>query len=462
MPSLRAALGSAWLTARGHKGPAYLRQYMRTPALSRAETEERTFAILVDRVRHAQEHVPFYRRRYQQAGVSWQDLKAPDDLPLFPMVTREDLIDGWRDMIDERMPLESLHRYGSGGSTGVPVITYNTQEERYRTWAVEQLSFHIHGIPRGSRIVRLWGAPQDMIKFRSFRGMAKRLFQNDSMLDAFHMDPPIMAGYVERINVLKPYAMLAYPEAADLLARYIEDNGLSVHSPAAIVTSAGPLLPAYRANIERVFRAPVMDRYGCREGGVISYQCPAKQGLHIFPFRTWIETVREGQPVGPGVDGHILITPLMREAMPLIRYDVGDVGRLLEKGCSCALPWPCMEISVGRSSDVFVTSGGGLVAGSGLTTFMANHEGLKLYQIEQATDRSVTVRLVTDARFAEASRERIRTKLGNIFGPDIPLTVVDVDDIVRTSSGKIRPIISQARVQLTRENAPDQIARGDE
>jgi len=211
-----------------------------------------------------------------------------------------------------------------------------------------------------------------------------------------------------------------------------------------------------------VFRAPVMDRYGCREGGVISYQCPAQRGLHIFPFRTRVETVREGQPVGPGVDGHILITPLMREAMPLIRYDVGDIGRLLENGCSCALPWPCMEVSVGRSSDVFVTSGGGLVAGSGLTTFMANHEGLQLYQIEQATDRSVTVRLVTDERFTEASRDRIRTKLGNIFGPDIPLNVVDVEDIPRTRSGKIRPIISQARIQLTRENAPDQLARGDE
>jgi len=458
MPYLRAALGSAWLTARGHRGPAYLREYMRTLSLSRAETQERTFTILVDRVRHAQEHVPFYRRRYQQAGVSWQDLKAPEDLAQFPIVTREDLIDGWRDMIDERISVESLHVYGSGGSTGAPVITYHTQEDRYRTWAVEQLSFHIHGIPRGARIIRLWGAPQDMAKFRGIKGIAKRWFQNDLMLDAFRMDPPVILDYIHRINTLRPYAMVCYVEAAELLARYIEENGLSVYSPQVIVTSSGPLFAPWRERIERVFRTPVQDRYGCREGGVVAYQCPDLRGLHIFPFRTWVEVVRDGQPVEPGVDGHILLTPLMREAMPLIRYDVGDVGRLLKDGCSCSLPWPSMQISVGRSTDMLVNSAGGFVAGTGVATLMANKEGLRRFQVEQAEDRSVTVRLVTDGRFTEASRQWIRDKLESILGPQIPVSLVEVDDIPLTRSGKHRPVITHVRVQLGRDNAPEQLA----
>jgi len=417
--------------------------------LSRDQVEALVCEATLKVVQHAYRHVPFYRKRYDEQGIRPEDIKGLDDFSKLPVVTRQEVIDNWREMIDERQSLDSLTKYGSGGSTGAPVTTYHSSEEAYKSWALEMVSFSVQGIPYGTRMVRLWGAPQDVAKFRGFRGTIRASLQNDYMLNAFVMDAPLMGEYVKRINRLKPYAILAYPEAADLLARYILENELSIHSPRAIVTSAGVLLPTYRENITTAFGCPVLDRYGCREAGVVSYQCPQQQGLHIFPIGAHVEVVRDGDPVPTGVDGHVLLTPLRRRAMPLIRYDIGDVGRLLEQGCSCSLSWPTMEVSVGRTSDILVTSGGGLVAGSGLTTYMANVEGLRSYQIEQAEDHSVTVKIVTDERFTAGAEETIHQKLAGVLGQDIPLTFVHADSIPPTRSGKVRPIVSRAQVRLT-------------
>jgi phenylacetate-CoA ligase len=121
-----------------------------------------------------------------------------------------------------------------------------------------------------------------------------------------------------------------------------------------------------------------------------------------------------------------------------------------------------LEISVGRASDILVTSGDGRVAGSGLTTFMANVEGLGGYQIEQAEDLSVTVRLVTDERFTEAPRETIRTKLAGVLGPEIPLAFEDVESIPPTRSGKVQPVISRAKVQLSRDDDVQRVSGSEE
>ena len=168
-------------------------------------------------VRHAEKHVPFYRERYRDAGVSAADLKSPEDFSRLPVVTRQDLIERWREMIDERLSVESLIRYGSGGSSGAPVTTYHSTDESHQAWALEMVSFAVQSIPLGARMVRLWGAPQDVVKFKGFRGKTRAWLQNDYMLNAFVMDPPLMDEYVRLINQLKPYGMLAYPEAADLL-----------------------------------------------------------------------------------------------------------------------------------------------------------------------------------------------------------------------------------------------------
>jgi phenylacetate-CoA ligase len=134
-----------------------------------------------------------------------------------------------------------------------------------------------------------------------------------------------------------------------MFARFVRDEGIGGIRPKGIISSAEVLTPENRELIETTFGCRVFDRYGCREVSVIASECGEHQGLHINADNLLVETVTDQGPVR-GEDGEVLITDLRNFAMPLIRYRIKDVGRLLPQACGCGRGLPLMRISGGRTS----------------------------------------------------------------------------------------------------------------
>ena len=91
------------------------------------------------------------------------------------------------------------------------------------------------------------------------------------------------------------------------------------------------------------------------EAGIIAAECEARQGFHIFTNRLILEVVdpETGTPLPDGEDGELLVTPLLYETMPLIRYRIGDVGKILPyEQCSCGRTLPRMSKTIERVSQV--------------------------------------------------------------------------------------------------------------
>ena len=108
------------------------------------------------------------------------------------------------------------------------------------------------------------------------------------------MNPERMHHYVREINRLRPALVEAYAQSAYELARYIEAERFGhPHPPVAIVTSAGMLYPFMRETIERAFHAPVFNRYGSREVGIIACQCRERDALHVSPWTIYLEVADE-------------------------------------------------------------------------------------------------------------------------------------------------------------------------
>jgi len=129
--------------------------------------------------------------------------------------------------------------------------------------------------------------------------------------------------------------------------------------------------------------------------GNAAHECTAHAGLHVSMERVILEFVRDGLPVPDGEEGEILVTVLDNRAEPLIRYAVGDVGRRLGgPACPCGRAYERIEITAGRSSDLFTTPAGRRVHGEYFTHLFYGLDGVAAFRIVQETRERLVLELV--------------------------------------------------------------------
>jgi len=216
------------------------------------------------------------------------------------------------------------------------------------------------------------------------------------------------------------------------------------------MTSAGTLYGLMRETIQRVFRAPVFNRYGSREVGDIACECEAHQGLHVCPVTHYVEILREdGTPARPGEVGEIVVTSLTNYAMPLIRYRIGDMGAWAEKDCSCGRNWPLLKEVTGRVTDSFVSASGTRVHGEYFTHLLYFRDWVKKFQFLQESYTRIRLLIVPavppdQAKWiVEQERADLEAKVQLVMGPECSLEIELVSDIPPSPSGKYRYTISK-------------------
>jgi phenylacetate-CoA ligase len=198
--------------------------------------------------------------------------------------------------------------------------------------------------------------------------------------------------------------------------------------------------------MQRAFRAPVYDQYGCGEVFWLAAQCAASEHLHIFSDTRCIEFLDDnGRAVGVGDYGQIAITDLENYVFPLIRYVNGDSGSAIAGQCACGVNLPLMAAVKGRTTDRLRLPDGGIIAGDYLTTiFDTDPTCVRAFQIFQKHDFSIDVRVVLNpAEFGADERisravAGLRAKVhGLVHVRAVHVTNIDSD------RGKTRWVVSE-------------------
>lgn len=154
-----------------------------------------------------------------------------------------------------------------------------------------------------------------------------------------------------------------------------------------ILTVSDRIDPQLRSLVKAAFNARIVDRYSSEEFGYIASQCPFHNHLHVSSPSVYLEVVDDnGQPCEVGVPGRVLVTSLHNFAMPLIRYEIGDIAQF-GAPCESGINWPVLERIVGRTRDGVTMPNGEFH----LVTFF-NCEMLKLQKL-----RDFQVALFNDA-----------------------------------------------------------------
>lgn len=432
-----------------------LRSLRKTQFLSDVEVQTLQMQRLERLLHHAYHNVPYYREVFETVGLFTKNSINIDKFSEIPFLTKEILRSRFDELQSKDLNKRKWYFNTSGGSTGEPARF--VQDAEYKAWvrAGKLLFDEWTGYRVGMPKVVLWGSERDLfVGHETLAVKLKRWLKNEIWLNSFRMTESQMRDYVQAINNHKPVQILAYVESIYELARFIEREGLKVHSPKAIMTSAGTLYPYMREVIERVFQAPVFNRYGSREVGDIACECQAHKGLHVSPLTHYVEIIHDdGTSAAPGEVGEVVVTSLVNYAMPLIRYRIGDMAVWAEEKCSCGCVWPILRKVVGRVTDTFVTASGTRVHGEYFTHLLYFKDWVRKFQFIQEDYNSIRLIVVPTITYEEARRRiemerpNLESKIRLVMGPDCQLRIEIVDDISPSPSGKYRYTISKVVVQ---------------
>ncbi|MEW4568945.1 phenylacetate--CoA ligase family protein [Tautonia sp. JC769] len=443
--AIRHLIGPLWAA---HERSPYLRHYrrLRRTQFDVAEVvAERQLSALRHLLIHAHKTVPFYRRRFDEVGFDPRALRTFDDLQAVPFLTKADIRLSGSDMISEAYrDRTDLRRNTTSGSTGVSLEVWADEEamqfRRGCTLRCDEWS----GWRFGEPIAMVWGNPEYLK--RGLRGrLRNRLLERSRYLDTLKMDEESMARFADDLARRQPSLIFGHAHSVYLFAAFVRQYRTGSIRPRGIITSAMVLHDWQRQVIEAEFACKVTNRYGCEEVSLIACECEKHEGLHVNTDGQYVELIRDGRPVGTGEPGSIIVTDLVNRAMPLIRYQVGDVASWSGRPCSCGRTgMPLLDRIEGREADYVTTRRGELISGISLTeNFAILVPGIEQLQIIQESLDRFTFRIVRGPAYGPPSEVRIQELVTERFGSDVEYDCEFVEQIPQEPSGKYRFCISK-------------------
>ncbi|MBN2309034.1 MAG: phenylacetate--CoA ligase family protein [Candidatus Hydrogenedentes bacterium] len=462
-----AARTHAWAT--GSRLFACWRELEAAERLSADELQALSNRRLRETLRYAYAHVPYYRRVFDERGLVPDDIASAADLPLLPVLTKRIIRDEYAALHADPQPPDA-YESSTGGSTGEALKFRATRELHDWHNAAKLRAWKWAGYRMGTPLALLWGSPYDVAKFRSLKGRLRRLCNRERLLSAHALSDAICEQYVERmrrtgvrrtgvrgtgVRRSNVRALHGYAGAVYALARLCLNKGIDDIRLDFVLTTAETVFDYRRAAIEEAFGCRVFDHYGSRETSMVSQECGEHGGYHVSIDNGIIEIVRDGQPVGPGETGSVLVTGFHNRAMPLIRYEIGDVAVAADKPCGCSLPFPTFKSVEGRVSDMIVLRDGRVISPMFVIGLLfPNPEGnwgggseeldhVDQYQVVQEDYDAFTVRLVLKDGYPLERYRYIEGNLQRSLAPGIRVRLEQAESIAPTDSGKRRPVMSR-------------------
>lgn len=381
--------------------------------------------------------VPFYKRRYAEAGAALEDIRSWDDFAKLPVLVRADVERHREELSAENLASPRLP-HATGGSSGRPVRFYKTIESYDWRTAATQRVYSWTGCRPGERTLYLWGAPVGkqhplaVWKTRLYNAVHRTL-----IVPTFLQDDQIWRQAWEKAQSFQPRFMVGYVSSLVGFARYIERARLGPPPGLrSVISAAEPLTDSSRAYLRQVLQVPVFNTYGSREFMSIGGECERHEGVHLNVENLVVEA--EQNPASPG---NLLVTDLHNHATVFIRYAIGDTGRLAERPCSCGRGLPMLAAVDGPSLGVLRLTGGQSVSPILFRHVLKEIQEIIEYQVRQKAPDHVVVAAVLSAPLSERSQALFRSEMGKIFGP-LRVDLEPVEEIERGPSGKVRPVIT--------------------
>ncbi|MGN0437275.1 MAG: phenylacetate--CoA ligase family protein [Lachnospiraceae bacterium] len=385
----------------------------------------------------------FYGKKLKEAGVS--QIQSAKEFESLPFSEKADLRDAYPLGLMTAPEEEIVRIHSSSGTTGKPVIIPYTAKD-VDDWAIMfKRCYEIAGITNRDRIqitpgYGLWTAGI------GFQNGAEKL---GAMV--IPMGPGNTDKQLQMMQDMESTVLCSTSSYALLLSEEIEKRGIkdSIHLKKGVIGSER-WSEKMRKTISENLNISLYDIYGLTEiyGPGIGISCDENNGMHYFDDFIYIEIIdpKTGETVPDGEWGEIVITTLVKEGAPLIRYRTHDMSRIIPGTCPCGCKFPRLDTIMGRTDDMMKIKGVNVFP-SQIEEILQNFKEVSSeYQIRIShLEGKDTMRIYVETNgtvdFIDLSK-RIAEKVKSVIG-FTPLVKVVEEGVLPRSEKKTKRVIDE-------------------
>jgi phenylacetate-CoA ligase len=422
-------------------------QFTKTQWLDTDAVNKKQFENLRSILKYSYNNIPYYKRRFDEAGIKPADIREEKDVIRIPTIQKKDIIENYNELFPAKYNGKTFIRETSG-SSGSPLRLAKGVKSLSVMDAIMYRNYAWFGIDVGEKQGRYWGTP--LSSFAKLKTQFKDYVLGRIRFSPFDISEKTCLDFYQQLRKYMPKFVYGYSQTVYRFA-YLLDNvniDLEELKLKAVITTGEMIYSHQLETIEKVFRCPVTNEYGCTELGIIAMQCPQK-GMHLMTENLYIEFVKDNRHAVSGEEGEIVLTELFSDLVPLIRYKIGDIGIRSDNICTCGRGLPLLKEIKGRSDDFIICVNGKQVDPivfeyilQGLPSSLGKISQFRILQINFAT---LEIEVCYEGKSFSRMCSELDSKLKNILGQEFEIKFHRKESLEADASGKLRCFISQLR-----------------
>lgn len=364
----------------------------------------------------------------------FKQFKNYNSIADFPVTDRNIIADNFTDFLSSKYKNKKTHKVSTSGSTGVPFETLHNLDKCYRHRA--------EVIYLGERANFTFG--QKLIYFKLWPKMrSKNWIRNTCHYSVLGLNGEGIDAMMKDIKKDCRTGLLGYSSAFERICKHLDKsnakpmNHCNVNS---IIAMSERLNDYTKEAVKKYFNATIVSRYSTMELGIMAQEEIDRAGyFKICSGNFFIEIfdMNKDVPVAPGTYGRIIVTDLFNYAVPLIRYDTGDVGQLEIVESSKGVEEPFLVNVEGRKLDLILNTKGEILP-SQISMYMSKYGDFKQFQFVQCGEKEYILKLNTDKKVEQ--EDALIAEYKSVLGDDAIVKIEYVDGIPLLGSGKKKEV----------------------
>lgn len=362
----------------------------------------------------------------------------------FPVISKNDIKENQGKFMSRKFSQDDLIQMSTSGSTGTPFVCYQDVNKKKRVNA--EIIYYSEKV--GYEVGKNLSYIRTVVK-QNKKSEFRQFLQNQTLLQCEKLNDEGIRELIRKLEEVSKngsITLLAYASTYTAIKDYAKRNGIKSFANChigGVISGSEMLYDSTREAIKKLFKTEVISRYSNEENGVIGQDEGINNNFTVNEADYLVEILDDdGQRVPDGTLGRIVVTDFFNYAMPMIRYDTGDMGAIITKSVNGREKKVICNFS-GRKVDLIYDTSSNALSPHVITNAMWSFHDIKQFQFIQKGKNNYLLKLNLDGNF-QRSAEIIET-LKNILGDKACIDIEKVEEIPVLASGKRRYIVNEWR-----------------